>query len=73
MSSQGIYFWPATRLGKGLLAGKGNVVSKCIYKGIDILWLHWQNKLSSVDLENWFMISEKSGNFYYHDKWQPCS
>ena len=28
-------------------------------------------KLSAMDLENWFEVNEKSGTFYYHDKWQP--
>ena len=28
--------------------------------------------LSSVVLKNWFIVSKKSGNFCYPDKWQPC-
>ena len=28
-------------------------------------------KLSSMALGNWLVVSEKSGKFYYHDKWQP--
>ena len=28
-------------------------------------------KLSCVDLESWFVVSEKLGNFYDCDKWQP--
>ena len=28
--------------------------------------------LSSMVLENLFMVSKKSGNFCYPDKWLPC-
>ena len=29
--------------------------------------------LSSMDLENRFVVSEKSWNFYFSDKWRPCN
>ena len=25
-----------------------------------------------MDLENWFVVSKKLGNFYYRSKCQPC-
>ena len=25
-----------------------------------------------MDLENWFVVSKKLGNFYYRGKCQPC-
>ena len=46
---------------------KGDVVSKDVYEGIDSVTLSLvllAKSFSSMDLENWFVVSEKSGNFY---------
>ena len=76
--SEYFIFGSPSGLGKGFLVGKGNVVSKDIYKGADFCgfdrhWLICQKFVFCV-LENWFVVNEnvreRSGNFY-PDKWQP--
>ena len=60
------YFWLATRIGKGFLLGKGNAVSKDIYKGIDFCGFFaacFGKECVSNVLKNWFVVSEKSANF----------
>ena len=61
-------------MGQGFPVGKGNVVSKGSYKGIDFFSFTAGfpgNKIVSLVSENWFLISKKSGNCFYFDKWQP--
>ena len=61
---------------------KGDVVSKDFYEGIDSVTLSLvllAKSFSSMDLENWFVVSDKSGNFYNPGVWQsfrgwvPCT
>ena len=41
------------------------------WSSVTLLLALLAEKLSSTDLENRFEVSEKSGTFYCHDKWQP--
>ena len=58
-------------LQNSFLVSKGNVFSKNIYEGLLISVVLSPNDLSWMFSGNCFVLSEKSGNFFYLDEWQP--
>lgn len=58
-------------LQKSFLVSKGNVFSKNICEGLLISVVLSPKDLSWMFSGNFFVLSEKLGNFFYLDEWQP--